>query len=238
MAFAHKDSDLTDDIGLGQDLSDLVQTYTLATRFDSLDSVSRVLNQVNVGVSSGKILEGAAVGQDENFVKYTGDYSLLSFFTVPGLNASTRFVVKSALQYSDTPLPPVEQFSLGGANRVRAYDIAQFSADSAIYLGVDWIFNLPGLFDFNVTKNIRFARIVQPFVFLDYGYGELNGFNTGSTETGEVSGYGVGLQLNYNNKLSGNLQFAIPLSDDFSQEIIDEPEDDVRVVVDVQYLFN
>jgi hemolysin activation/secretion protein len=230
---------LIDDSGV-LDLSDLVQTYTFGMRYDSLDSRSKILNQVMASVGSGEILESEALnsGQDKEFTKLNAEYSLLTFLHIPWFNSTSRMIFKSSLQYSAETLPPVEQYSLAGPNKVRAYEVTQFSADSAIYAGIDWIFNMPELVDFNIDDTTSFASIVQPFVFLDYGYGVLNEITVGGDQTGELSGYGVGLQLNYKNKISGNLQFAFPIDYKFSQESIEDPKDDVRAIVDVQYFFN
>jgi hemolysin activation/secretion protein len=239
LSVARKDSDLIDDSGV-LDLSDLVQTYTFGMRYDSLDSRSKILNQVMASVGSGEILESEALnsGQDKEFTKLNAEYSLLTFLHIPWFNSTSRMIFKSSLQYSAETLPPVEQYSLAGPNKVRAYEVTQFSADSAIYAGIDWIFNMPELVDFNIDDTTSFASIVQPFVFLDYGYGVLNEITVGGDQTGELSGYGVGLQLNYKNKISGNLQFAFPIDYKFSQESIEDPKDDVRAIVDVQYFFN
>ena len=238
-SFAEKDSDLIDDSG-ALDLSDLVRTYEFGMRYDSLDSQSKILNQVTVSVTGGKIVDSEALdrGQDEKFNKLNADYSILTFLKVPWFDATSRLIFKSSLQYSGETLPPVEQYSIAGPNRVRAFEVTQYSADSGIYLGADWIFNMPDFADFNISENVKFSTIVQPFVFLDYGYGVLNEITTGGDQTGELSGYGFGLQLNYKNEISGNLQFAFPIDYKFTQEAIKEPEDKLRVIMDVQYVFN
>jgi hemolysin activation/secretion protein len=97
---------------------------------------------------------------------------------------------------------------------------------------------MPGFMDFSISDTTQFSNVVQPFLFVDYGYGLLNEITAGGDSTGELSGYGFGLQLNYRNEISGNLQIAFPLDAKFSQEAIEEPEDELRVIMDVQYLFN
>ncbi|MGD8568691.1 MAG: ShlB/FhaC/HecB family hemolysin secretion/activation protein [Gammaproteobacteria bacterium] len=237
-SYAKKDSNLLNDDGRF-DLSDLVETYKIGMNYDSLDTQSRILNQARVSITNGQVLESAlASAQDEKFTKLNADYSLLTFWKVPWFDAQTRLIFKSSLQYSSDTLPPVEQYSIAGPNRVRAYDVTQFSSDSGIYLGADWIFNLPGFADFNISDTTRFSDVVQPFLFTDYGYGILNEITTGGDNTGKLSGYGFGLQLNYRNEISGNLQFAFPINAQFTQDAIEEPKDNLRVIMDVQYVFN
>ena len=241
LSYARKDSDLIDTTAI-VDLSDLVQTLTLGVRFDALNSQSKILNQVSASVTGGEVLESQTLiqsGEDkQSFSKMNADYSILAFLTIPWVEASSRLIFKSTLQYSADTLPPVEQYSIAGPNKVRAYEITQFSADSGIYAGIDWIFNFPGFLDFNVTELMPFSSIVQPFVFLDYSYGELNQLTGSGVNTGELSGYGFGFQLNYKNKISGNLQFAFPIDYSFNQESISTPDEDLRIIADVQYVFN
>jgi hemolysin activation/secretion protein len=237
-SYARKDSNLLNDDGRF-DLSDLVETYKIGLNYDSLDTQSRVLNQARISITSGKVLDSAlSSALDKKFSKFNADYSLLMFWKIPWLDAQTRLIFKSSLQYSGDTLPPVEQYSIAGPNRVRAYDVTQFSSDSGIYVGADWIFNMPGFADFSISDTAKFSDVVQPFVFADYGYGILNEITTGGDNTGKLSGYGFGLQLNYSNQISGNLQIAFPASAQFTQEAIEEPKDNLRVIMDVQYLFN
>ncbi|MGD8571671.1 MAG: ShlB/FhaC/HecB family hemolysin secretion/activation protein [Gammaproteobacteria bacterium] len=238
-AYARKDSDLKDNETGALDLSDLVEIYKLGMNYDSLDTQSKVLNQARGAIIQGEVLETAEQSAvDKTFTKVTADYSFLTFLTVPWFEAKSRLIFKSSLQYSGNTLPPVEQYSLAGPNRVRAFEVTQFSGDSGVYIGADWIFNMPGFMDFSISDTTQFSNVVQPFLFVDYGYGLLNEITAGGDSTGELSGYGFGLQLNYRNEISGNLQIAFPLDAKFSQEAIEEPEDELRVIMDVQYLFN
>ena len=238
VSYARKDSNLTATINSDLDLGDVVQNLTLGMRFDALDTQSAILNQANIAFTQGSIITGAAPGQDDKFNKLAASYSILSFLKIPWIDASTRLIFKSSLQYSKVLLPSVEQFSLSGPNRVRAYDATQFSADNALYLGVDWVFNLPDMLDFKLSDSLSAAKVVQPFVFMDAAYGEIHLINTDTFNRARLSGYGVGLQLNYNNQMSGNLQLAKPWDNYFSQEYIQKPKDKIRVILDFQYLFN
>jgi len=237
-SMSRKKSSLTADKIANLDFGDTVRDYNLGLRFDTLDTKANTLHQVNASITKGNIEVGADNTQDPNYKKLNVDYSYLTFVHIPWVDTNTRMIFKSSLQYTDALLPSVEQTSLSGPNRVRAFDVTQFSADSLAYAGLDWIFNMPELFDFNISDTVSFAKIVQPFIFMDAAYGEVHENLTNNVNRARLSGYGVGLQLNYNNKLSGNFEIAIPNDYYFSQDFIEKPKKDPRIILDFQYIFN
>ncbi|NOZ52240.1 MAG: ShlB/FhaC/HecB family hemolysin secretion/activation protein [Gammaproteobacteria bacterium] len=235
---ADKESDLSSDV-LTQISDDKVLTYKFSMNYDVLNEISRTLNEVNVSLATGDVKQEAqGIEQDNEFNIFNLNYSSLIFTQIPGMNINARIIFKLQFQYTDAVLPPVEQFSLAGPNVVRAFSVTEFPADSAIYLGNDWVFNLPSFANYTVGANIQLSRILHPFLFVDYAYGVLNPVGNEGDKTGVLAGYGIGLQLNYKNKISGNLQFAIPISSDFSDENQEEPDDDLRIVADFLYVFN
>lgn len=231
--YADKKSDLKSYFA---DLDDRVKTVSLGTSYDTLDMKSKTLNQASLTITSGRITEGALLEQDPDFLKYTFNYSYLTFVQIPWTDISTRIIIKTGIQYAGALLPPVEQYSLAGPNTVRAYSVTQFSADNAAYIGADWILNWPAILDFNVSDNVKFSQLVQPFLFVDYGYAELFAVGTAEDATAELSGYGFGLQLNYRNSISVNLQFAQPIAHHLSGNANETVDDDLRVLFDFQYI--
>lgn len=235
---ADKKSDLNSDV-LAQISDDEVFTYKLAMDYDALNEASRTLSEFTVSVATGDVnKEAQGIEQDNEFDILNFNYSFLTFTSIPWVDIDARIIFKSQFQYTEAVLPPVEQFSLAGPNAVRAFSVTEFPADSAVYLGNDWVFNLPKFADYKLGTNLQLSRILHPFIFLDYAYGILNPVGTEGDKTGLLAGYGVGLQLNYKNKISANLQFAMPLSSDFSDDNQEEPGDDLRVVADFLYVFD
>jgi len=235
---ADKKSDLNSDI-LAQISDDEVFTYKFAMNYDTLNEASRTLNEFGVSIATGDVNKQAqGIEQDNEFDILNFSYSFLTFTSIPWINANARIIFKSQVQYTSAVLPPVEQFSLAGPNAVRAFSVTEFPADSAVYLGNDWVFNLPQFADYKFSDNMQLSRLLHPFIFLDYAYGILNPVGTEGDKTGQLAGYGVGLQLNYKNTISANLQFAMPLNSDFSDDNQDEPGDKLRVVADFLYVFD
>ncbi len=125
---------------------------------------------------------------------------------------------------ADAALSSINQYSLAGPTRVRAYESSQFSADNAIYTGVDWVLNAPDFFDWEIG-NSNFKNIAQPFLFLEASWGETLSIAKNVDDiTGQLLGAGIGLQISYSNVLQGNLQLAFPLDEDFSSDEIESAE--------------
>lgn len=217
-------------------LDDIVKNLNLSFSFDVLDEISRILHQGEFKVISGEFDEGAEQGQDESYEIITAGYSLLTFWKLPFFDANTRIIYRAELQLTDSALSSINQFSLAGPTRVRSYSSNQFSADTAFYTGVDWVFNAPEFLDFTLL-GVNVRQAVQPLLFIDAAWGEAITLDPRNDDiTGELYGTGFGLQISYKSTFQGNLQFAFPLNEKFSSDI-DIESDDYKLVFDFQYSF-
>ncbi len=227
--------DIPDSGGL---LDDEVTNYKLLFNFDVLQESSRILHQGLVAYVSGRFDQGNNFGQDDTFDILIADYTLLTFLTVPYTDIDTRLILRSSVQLTESALSSLSQIFLGGPTRARAYPVNQFSADSAAYIGVDWIFNLPSWLDFNFSNTKSLKDFTQPFVFADAAYGIKNAFKVdGEDSEATLYDLGIGFRIFYLSELQGNLQFAYPISSTFTDETLATPDDSVRVVFDLQYGF-
>lgn len=222
----------------GDLLDDEIVNYKMFFNFDVLQEGSRILHQGQLAYVSGDFVKGNDLGQDDTFDILTSDYTLLTFVDIPYTDIPSRLIFRNSLQLTDSALSSLNQIFLGGPTRVRAFPVNQFSADSAIYAGVDWIFNLPSWLDFNFSNAYSLNDFTQPFVFADAAYGIKKAFQAGEADSeATLSDIGIGLRLFYLNDLQGNLQFAFPISSNFTDETLDTASDSVRVVFDLQYGF-
>ncbi len=219
-------------------LDDEVTNYKLLFNFDVLQESSKILHQGLVAYVNGRFDQGNDFGQDDTFDILISDYTLLTFLNIPYTDIDTRLILRSSIQLTESALSSVSQIFLGGPTRARAYPVNQFSADSAAYIGVDWIFNLPSWLDFNITSAYSLKNFTQPFLFVDAAYGIKNAFKAGENDS-EATLYdlGIGFRIFYLNNLQGNLQFAFPLSSSFTDTELAAADDNVRVVFDLQYGF-
>ncbi len=218
-------------------LDDIVSNLTFDYRFDVLNEESRALHQGDISLLSGRFDHGAEDGQDENYLVLGANYSYLTFWQVPLIDLDTRLIYRGSAQYTESSLSSINQFSLAGPTRARGYQSNQFSADNALYFGLDWIFNAPQFLDIDIGGS-NWRKILSPYLFMDVSWGEVISLVEGnSNSTGQLTDIGIGLQYSYRNHISGNLQFAFPVSESFSDDTITVPDDNVRVVFDFQYSF-
>jgi hemolysin activation/secretion protein len=214
-----------------------VNNTSLVFTYDVLNEASKVLHQGDIKFTSGEFEKGVEIGQDEKYQILNSHYSLLTFFELPSLGANTRVILRADLQYTDSALSSINQFSLAGPTRVRAYPNSQFASDFGFYAGLDWVFNAPAFLDVAFAGS-NLQQILQPFVFLDVAQGETVALLQGvDGVTGKLIGAGIGVQFSYQNQFRGNFQLAFPIEDSFSSTSITVPEDSSRLVFDFQYSF-
>lgn len=218
-------------------LDDTIHNVSMNFRYDVLDEKNKILHQGDVKLTSGAFDKGAEIGQDENYNIMNLDYTLLTFWKIPYFESNTRLIYRASLQYASSPLSSISQFSLAGPTQVRAYPVNQFSADNAVYMGLDWLFDAPEFFDMKLgNSNLR--NMVQPFLFTDGAWGEVLSLVDGQDNTtAKLMDAGFGFQFTYLNKVKGNLLFAFPLRENFSSPDTQAPGDSFRLVFDVQYRF-
>ncbi len=211
--------------------------YSLKYSFDFLDDVNKRLHEGNVKYTKGSFDFGADVGQDKSYDILSADYTLLTFAKIPFTESNSRLIFRSSGQYSGKNLSSIVRFSLAGPIRARGFSPSFFTADDAIYLGADWIFNSPNLLDIDVGF-INVKNLLKPFLFVDYSYGKQHSILFDEKDiTGELADVGFGLQFSHGYNFSGNLQFGFKVLDKFS--VIDQqPEpDSMRLLFDFQYGF-
>ena len=224
-------------------LDDEVRNTSLVFNYDVLQEESKRLHQGDIKLTSGKFLLGAEVGQEPEYNILLTNYTFLTFWQLPYTETTTRLLVHASLQYAGTPLSSISQFSLAGPSRVKSFAVNQFSADDAVYLGVEWIFNSPDWFDLSIgSSNLK--DMLQPYVFADYAYGTALALDSTDPNVqaapdsrGRLSDLGFGVQISYLNDLKGNLLFAFPLRSGFSSDSITDDSDGFKLIFDLQYSF-
>ncbi len=219
-------------------LDDIVVSGFAVFIFDVLDEKSKILHQGSIKQTSGRFEKGVEPGQqDEQYNILNIDYSLLTFAKVPFSDASSRIIYRTSLQYASSPLSSIYQYALAGPTRARGYPVNQFSADNAVFMAVDMVFDAPGFFDISYG-GINFAEIASPFIFFDAAWGQVLSLDSAEPDdSAQLYDAGFGLQFGYRNKFNGNLQFAFPLNENFSSDEFQAPGDTVKLVFDFQYSF-
>ena len=216
-------------------LDDKIKNIRLSANFDLLNSESKILHLGSLTLTAGKFVYGEGDGRDQQYSKFNADYTLMTFVPLAWFESSTRFLVKSRLQFSDNPLPAAEQQALASPTTVRAYPINQFSGDTTYYLGFEWVFNTPVWLTSDWLSRREIYQKLQPILFVDAAHGIQNTLTGADPVKGTLVDVGFGFQYGYGKNLSGNMQFAFPVHDDFSINSITVPDDSIKIVFDLQY---
>ena len=217
---------------LDEELSRLSILY----KFDVMDDANKRFHNFQVKYDYGDFKYGFDVGQKEKFHILTLDYTLLNFIKVPFFDSISRFVVRSSGQYTGTNLSSINRFSLTGPTKVRGFEPSYFTADDAVYIGAEWVFNSPEVLDFSI-KGIDFKNTLKPFLFADYAYGYQYLLLDEGHATGSLADIGVGLQISHRSGFSGNVQLGFPVLSTLNNTSVDTEYDPYRLNFDLQYSF-
>lgn len=220
--------------------SSAVEKVSLALNFDVLSDKRKQVYVGNVTLHHADTIQGGGVlGANDSDIVATNDFvsaelTVLSFLELPLFKSQTRVLAKSALQYAGAATSNLNQISLAGPSRARAFAVNGFQADDGLYLGADWIFNAPkfgGLSFFGKS----FREVVQPYLFFDFAAGILHLAEEDiDTTYGRLANIGAGLKLQYGN-FSANIFAAAPLEDDIKTIQAETPT--TNLSLEMQYRF-
>lgn len=232
-----------------------VRKIDLTYGFDVLNEQKRILHQGGITLTVSDFVEGAEEGQDQSPGIISFDYSRLSFVKVPFTDKDSKWILRGAGQFSDAALSEVLQFGLAGPTRSRGFEINEFYADDALFLGSDLVFNGPGLGGYTIAGE-KLEDVLQPFVFFDIAYGRNNAYVEGDDDVDtHLIDAGAGIKIVFADGLRGNLSIAFPIDasnsalnaqkkldeeegvDETSETIDYTPGDGLKLYFDLQYGF-
>ncbi len=236
MDFNYMDVETTIDAGFNSDTTQEMQKSSIKFNFDILNEKRRHLYVGDVSLSHSTTSSSDPFEEAEggSHALFNYNFTMLSFFKFPFTDYENRLVFKTSGQYAGEGVSSLNQKSLTGPDTVRAFGVTGFQADDAIYAGVDWIFGFPSfggakLFGQSINK------IVQPYLFLDYAFGnQYPGIEASESDLGRLAAMGLGVSFNHSN-FSLGIVGAIPLEDHVAGNDDSTPESDVYL--DFQYSF-
>ncbi len=213
-----------------------VKKASLAFHFDILNERARQLYYGNVIAHSARVSEEDTFtgesSRSESFL--SSDLSMLSFFTLPFSKYETRFLIKNSFQFAGKSISNLNQITLTGPTRTRAFGVNGFQADDGIYLGADWIFPLPKMNNAKLFGQ-SVHRLVQPYIYADASYGVKHKFTEFDEKIiGRLSNFGAGVRFNYSS-FSANFMFSKVVKDDVGN--LDEETPRSAVYFDMQYTY-
>ncbi|MBI2969792.1 MAG: ShlB/FhaC/HecB family hemolysin secretion/activation protein [Gammaproteobacteria bacterium] len=122
------------------------------------------------------------------------------------LTPNTYLLARSEYQWSDDVLVPMEQYSVGGPDNVRAFPQAQFLLDRALFFSVELIQNMPFITDVEGPGNRTWGELIQLSAFYDHAIGRLND-PLQSEDDSYLNFRGAGVQVRFT--LPGSIESRI-----------------------------
>jgi hemolysin activation/secretion protein len=138
-----------------------------------------------------------------NFNKLTLRYSRLKTLT-----PSQTLLLRFSGQYSPDLLTSLEQFSIGGADNVRALPTSAFLTDSGAFASLEWSVKAPFFADAHAFGNYAWGDVLRFRVFTDHAVGITNGETFGSPSRITAGGNGIGFTFEIPGSWRANLDFA------------------------------
>jgi len=122
------------------------------------------------------------------------------FATYTRLQTLTKhqsLLFRAEWQWSDDLLVPMEQYSAGGPDNVRAFSVAQILWDRAYFWSLEYIINAPFIADKPAFDNRTWGELLQFSIFYDMAIGRLNDPLPNDQQTYDnIRGAGFGLRFN------------------------------------------
>jgi hemolysin activation/secretion protein len=202
--FNYLDSHRADN--LGTDVTDRLSVLRLGSLFQNVDSFAGT-NALSAEISKGLGIFGSTSaddpnttrpGADDKFVKGTAEISRLQRLT-------PQFDLFGSVsgQWAAEKLLTSEQFGLGGVAYGSAYDSSEITGDDGIAARSELRLNNP------VSTPLQTTQV---YTFYDIGKVWDPGNTSAADRISSLASAGVGLRLNVNQKISGSLELAKPLT--------------------------
>ncbi|OGT31987.1 MAG: hypothetical protein A2W28_11755, partial [Gammaproteobacteria bacterium RBG_16_51_14] len=149
---------------------------------------------------SGEFAEG-------KFTKVGGGLTRLQLLT-----KHQSIMLRTEFQWTREILLPLEQYSIGGPDNVRAFPEAQALYDRAYFASLEYIHNAPGFADQPAFANRTWGELLQFSMFYDIAWGRNNDRLPGTPELPRgwqnFKGAGIGLRFNLPGTLESRMFWA------------------------------
>jgi hemolysin activation/secretion protein len=223
---------------------DELTVFSLSSSFDNVDTRFLGINFVTLEVSRGVDDLFGAMGsansaaqleigerpsrqggpEDPSFAsgQFTKVFATASRLQTISGGYGLSLLARAEYQWSNDLLVPLEQYSVGGPDNVRAYPPAQQLLDRAGFYSFELIKNMPFIGDKVAFGNRTWGELIQLSVFYDFAVGRLNKPLSSDKQEG-LGGYvnfrGAGVQMRFT--LPGLIESRIMFASDYSDSVPD-----------------
>jgi hemolysin activation/secretion protein len=145
-------------------------------------------------------------GGDRTFASAKFEKLFVSASRLQTVTPKLSLLVRGEYQWSNDLLVPMEQYSVGGPDNLRAFPQAQILLDHTLFLSAEFIHAMPFISDKQAFGNRTWGELIQLSAFFDYMTGELNN-PLDSQPQGFVNLKGAGVQGRFT--LPGSIEARI-----------------------------
>ena len=151
-------------------------------------------------------------GSDGEYASGSFSKLFFSYTRLQTLAEHQSMLLRTELQWSGDLLVPLEQYSVGGPNSVRAYPVSEVLWDKAAFASVEYLVDGTIITSTEAFGKSTWGDMVQFSIFLDVATGKLNKpLPTEQRNTDEYAGFGTGLRLDLPGDSDLRIMVAWPL---------------------------
>jgi hemolysin activation/secretion protein len=199
--------------------------------------LNKTLDSNNPNIALGKVssrVDAHGNYASGEFNKYFSSYTRLqSLAPLHKALKNHNLLFRMEGQFSPDLLVPMEQYSVGGPNNVRAYGPTEGLFDRAYFYSLEWLINAPGISDLPAYGNKTWGQLVQLSMFYDSATGWRNHpIPHQDIHSRNYNGAGASISFNDSGFLTSKVSVAYPVG-------MPEPKDGHRPQIwfDVTYYY-
>lgn len=142
------------------------------------------------------------------------DKFFLTYTRLQTVRKNVSLLYRMEWQFSPDALVPLEQYSVGGPDSVRAFPVAQVLWDQAFFTSFEFLFNAPFIEDKPAFANRTWGEILQLGIFYDLAVGKVNDPTPADSNSYQpLAGAGFGARFNLPGMIESRLFWAWAIND-------------------------
>ncbi len=175
-----------------------------------------------ISLDAGSIRKGRLAGQKDQFWRAGVETTAWKLIELPGFANPQKLSLILDGQFASGALPATLQQPLGGAHRVRAFDVSTYSADRGIYAGLEY----------SIMPSKPAGRWL---LFADAAYGEQEAFGGLDDSWAYLASVGLGWDYSPGKHIHSSVRASVPVSNESSG--FDLTNDGLTIYWNIQYRY-
>lgn len=148
-------------------------------------------------------------GDDRPFAAGKFKKIFASYTRLQTIRKNHSLLFRTEFQWTKDILVPLEQYSVGGPDNLRAFPTAQVLWDRAYFVSFEWLINAPFFADKPAFDNRTWGELLQVSAFYDQAVGRLNNPSSSDQQRYEsLRGVGLGVRFTIPGMIESKLLWA------------------------------